>query len=417
MAGSRNVHKIVGLLLFIRTHTFRLFRFISGGFKHPVLPLVLRKYGTRDQHVFFGYYDISPVNFDDSIMLSIRTVVKDSSKQNGAPLDIGYYHINKLHNRFVSVSETMTWNWQQGCRLQWYPLNAHGKNSLIIYNCFVDNRYGCCIQNIMDGKKVKEYHMPIYAMSPDGRFGLSLNFSRMGRLRPGYGYTGLPDETAKQLVPKEDGIWRMEMESGKAELLFSIADIVQFEPLETMDGSEHYFNHICVNPDGTRFLFFHIWLQKDMRYTRLITCNPDGSDLYALINEGHVSHYTWKSVNEILCFSTHADTGMKYHLYKDRSEWKEVVGEGVLNEDGHPSLSPDRKYLLTDTYPDRYGDQKLLIYNLGSGALKEVGSFFRPFSYRGELRCDLHPRWSPSGQSIAFDSAHQGKRGIFLVSF
>jgi Tol biopolymer transport system component len=252
-------------------------------------------------------------------------------------------------------------------------------------------------------------------VSPDGRFALSLDFSRLGRLRPGYGYKNIPDTTKDQMAPKEDGVWYLNMKTGKARLILAIADIVQLQPLETMQGAEHYLNHICINPEGNRFLFFHVWLRKGKRYTRLITSNPDGSELCCLINEGHVSHYTWKSNDEILCFSTHADSGMKFYLYQDRSEQRKMFGEGLLRGDGHPSFSPDGKYVLTDTLPDQCADRHLLLFDPENNSLHSLGVFFSPFHFRGELRCDLHPRWSPSGKYIVFDSAHEGKRAIYVL--
>jgi len=215
--------------------------------------------------------------------------------------------------------------------------------------------------------------------------------------------------------PKKDGIWYLDLNTGENKLLFSIADIVQLEPLKTMQGAVHYFNHIFINPDGSRFLFFHVWLQKGRKYTRLITCNMDGSEPYPLINEGHVSHYTWKSVDELLCFSTHADSGMKYHLYKDKTSYREVIADGLLKEDGHPSYSPDGKFILTDTYPDKYNDRHLLLFEVSNERILNLGRFFSPYRYIGELRCDLHPRWSPSGRYIAFDSAHEEKRSMYAI--
>jgi Tol biopolymer transport system component len=170
-----------------------------------------------------------------------------------------------------------------------------------------------------------------------------------------------------------------------------------------------------VNPDGRRFLFFHIWLKDGRRYTRLITCNPDGTEPYALINEGHVSHYDWKSPDEVLCFSTHRDTGTRYYLYKDKTPDRQPIGEGVLGEDGHPSYAPDGKSILVDTYPDRCGDRHLILFDVDAERGFLLGKFFSPPAFSGEARCDLHPRWSPRGRLIAFDSAHERLRGIYLM--
>lgn len=71
-------------------------------------------------------------------------------------------------------------------------------------------------------------------------------------------------------------------------------------------------------------------------------------------------------------------------------------------------------YSLTDTYPDKHGEQHLLLYTPGKKLL-ELSIFFRPFLFRGELRCDLHPRWHRTGQYVCVDSAHSGTRALYVI--
>lgn len=415
--GERTTNCLLRFVHNLKTKVFRFVKHAKNGLGWKPITCVPRKFGDEDHQVFFGYYDISPISEDDAILLATRAPASNSPPKPNTVLQVGFYDLNDDHNGFIHVGNTTTWCWQQGCRLQWFPLREQGRSSKIIYNRLLEGRYGCVIQDIQSKKVETKLSEPLYSVSPDGKYGLTLNFSRLQRLRPGYGYVGLGDETIGQLAPADDGIWHVDMQTGETSLVFSVADMACFEPLETMKGAEHYFNHISINPTGTRFLFFHIWLIRSKRYTRAMTCNVDGSEPYALINEGHVSHHTWKNNEEILCFSTHADSGMKYHLYEDKTSFRRVVGNGVLNEDGHPSYSPDGQFILTDTYPNKYSDRHILLFDVSNERVINLGGFFSPYKYRGEVRCDLHPRWSPSVRYIAFDSTMDGRRAIYLIDF
>lgn len=414
LLGEGNVNALRNYCLLSIIYWSRTIRSITGLLlsKEINKKFIFKKFSNAGKQVFFGYYDLSPFSNDERLLLAMHAPLENLSPKSHSEVIIGYYELKKEKSTFIDFGETETWCWQQGCRLQWYPETS---NQDVLYNKLVEDQYGCVIQNIKSKDIIKTFKRPVYSVSKDGNWGLSLNFSRLQRLRPGYGYNNLPDNTDGELAPKEDGIWRINMNTGEEVLLFSVAEIVNYEPLESMRGAEHYFNHILFNPDGSRFMFFHIWLKEGKRFIRLITSDLDGKAKYALINEGHVSHYTWKSSDYLLAYSTHENTGRNYHLYKDMSDEIKVIGKDVLNQDGHPSYSQDGSLLLTDTYVDKYGEQNLLIYNPGSNKLSSLGSFYSPFRYRGEFKCDLHPRWSPGGTYVCIDSACEGKRAMYLI--
>jgi len=55
------------------------------------------------------------------------------------------------------------------------------------------------------------------------------------------------------------------------------------------------------------------------------------------------------------------------------------------------------------------------MFNLKSKNLKKLGEFFQSFSFYGETRCDLHPRFSFDGRKVFFDSVHEGKRYLYMM--
>jgi len=371
----------------------------------------ISRYSVPKTQTFFGYYDKTPFSDGNEFLLAMSGPQHNKSPSNKDNLIIGFFDLKKTKNTFYPVGSTATWCWQQGCRLQWFPNRSNNK---IIYNHLVNGEYGSVIQDINTKEIIRRYEFPIYDINSDGSWAISLNFSRLHRLRPGYGYNNFPDKTENDPCPNNDGIWRMDLSSGERTLLLTLGTLAQINPLPSMAGAEHYINHLSFNPSGTRFLFFHLWLKNGKRFSRLFTCDLSGKNLYLLENEGIVSHYTWKTDNEILVFTYHNKLGSHYFLYTDKSSSKEILGKEHLCGDGHPSYNPENSLLLTDTYPDKYSERKILLY-LPGGSLNIIGSYFSPLDYTGDLRCDLHPRWDRTGKKICFDSAHEGLRCMYII--
>jgi hypothetical protein len=69
--------------------------------------------------------------------------------------------------------------------------------------------------------------------------------------------------------------------------------------------------------------------------------------------------------------------------------------EKYLNTDGHASLSPTSNIILTDTYPDRYGELSIILFNYEKERkhiiLKAYQNILNNYD---EKRCDLHPQWN-----------------------
>ena len=146
-----------------------------------------------------------------------------------------------------------------------------------------------------------------------------------------------------------------------------------------------------------------------------MTAALDGADPFILLDDGFVSHYDWRDGGGLLAWARVSGAGDRYWLCRDRAPGREVVGEGVFETDGHCSYSPDRRWILTDTYPDAEGRRTLIVYNPEEDRRVDLGRFFSG-NLEGPVRCDLHPRWSRDGRSVCFDSVHEGARQMYLIS-
>lgn len=359
---------------------------------------------------FYGYYDKSPWNATDRYMICIK--VKQAYK-SVAPKEPGVVGIidTQEGNKFIKIGVTHSWNVQQSCMAQWMGPDFETK---IIYNDFRDGKYCSIIYNWAEKHEETVLPLPVYDVARDGSFALSLDFSRLHRMRPGYGYSNLPETTKGELCPNKPCIWKMDIPSGKVTELFKYTDMAAFEPDESMMGAEHKVNHLMISPNGKRFMVLHRWFQKGRKHTRLVTVNVDKTEMYNLSDDVFVSHCYWKNDQEILSFLRKKETGNHYYLMKDQTqEYKMYWPE--LNTDGHCSYSPDGTRIITDTYPNRKRIASVYLCTGNDNRARRIARVSAPFRYDNDCRCDLHPRWNHEGTKVCIDSVHEGKRGVYII--
>ena len=258
---------------------------------------------------------------------------------------------------------------------------------------------------------------PIYAVQ--GAQALSLNFARNHRTRPGYGYVGVPDASADDPHPADDGIFWMNLETDENRLIISLQQLRDFMPRASMADAIHWCNHIHIAPDASSFICLHRWGQQGgvgRNWTdRLFSARLDGSDLCLVADDGYVSHLDYFAPETVLAWAYREGIGNRYFLYKRCTDEVEILGDGIFSTDGHCNFSPDRRWLLTDTYPDENHLRTLMLFHLASETRIDISRFYAPPALTGPLRCDLHPRWSRDGTRICIDSAHEGERQIYLL--
>jgi hypothetical protein len=68
-----------------------------------------------------------------------------------------------------------------------------------------------------------------------------------------------------------------------------------------------------------------------------------------------------------------------------------------------------------DSYPDKRLDQHLYLFDLKNVQFKQLASIYSPFKFRGQVRCDLHPRWDREGKNVVVDSSMNGTRKLILL--
>ncbi|MBE9171421.1 hypothetical protein IQ238_29335 [Pleurocapsales cyanobacterium LEGE 06147] len=359
---------------------------------------------TESGELFFGYYDKSP--WSQAMMRTVFHRLKGNSQ-----IEIVVYDKHKQSSQIVGTSST--WSLQQGSMTQWLPAS---KDRKIIFNDLVEGKLAARIVSL-DGEEERIVLLPIQTIHPNGREALTLNYKRLARLRPEYGYSVPASNFSSECPLSQDGIWLINLVSGQSKLIIDLDTLAAYQPRAEMSNADRKINHILYSPQGTRFVFMHRWIGSQGKFSRLYVANSDGSNLKLLFDERMVSHYSWRDEEYLLVWARTKQAGDRYYLIHAVTGQWQIIGKGILDiyGDGHPSFSPNRRWIITDTYPDRARQQHLLLYEVETEKLIEIGRFLEPLQFNSAQRCDLHPRWSPDGQAISIDSTHEGKRMTYIL--
>jgi len=303
-----------------------------------------------------------------------------------------------------------------------------GSRSEVIWNDRVNDQYVSRIVDVFTGKK-RTVPKAIYALSPDGRWAVGTEFSRIQDLRPGYGYAGIRDPYYEVKAPAEIGLYRMDLQSGVTKLLMSLAEAAEISHNgQSVVDNFHWFNHLLVNTDGSRLTFLHRWRAKREErqimartnfVTRMFTINPDGTERFIIDPSGFTSHFVWRDPTHICAYTKPEGQPTGFYVLEDKTGKSERIATNKMPVNGHQTYVPKRNqdWLLNDNYAGaEKRDQTPYLYHLPTDRRIDLGHFRAGESYVGEWRCDLHPRTSDDGNFVCIDSTHGGNgRQLYLL--
>ena len=374
--------------------------------------------GTKESPNYTSFFFYQCLQFDptDRYLLGMRV---DCQNRDVRPTDRGEIGLIDLQDgyKWTQIGETTAWNWQQGARLQWRPGSEE-----IVWNDRADDgkTFVCRVYNFRTGMR-RTFPRPIYDLSPDGATALTHDFERMN-LFHGTEYVGIEDPYEKEFAPSQTGIWKMNMDTGKAEMILSLARMASIAYPQGLPPSGHlYFFREGWNPCGTRFVAFI----KDPanRLFQAYSMAPDGTDVrYLYYNP---SHHSWQDDNSILDYGRHAPPGGGspqggYFLFQDDGTGKAKELLWTSGYDGHDSYvpGPGGDWILSDTYTIA-GYQYLFLYHRPTKRfvpLAKLKSTANETVLDGSCRVDLHPRLSRDGRRVSIDATHEGMgRQMYLL--
>lgn len=367
-----------------------------------------------------GFYNIQPWDRMGRRLLIHRLPFIDRMPTGMEPAELGLLDTDS--RTFTPFAQTRAWNFQLGCLAHWMD-DAAGLER-VLYN---DKRNGRFVSVLRDtqSEEAQVYDCPIFTVSHDGRHALGYDFARLQPLRPGYAYAGVPYPIAERPAPDDEGVTRIDLQTGETRMILSYARLANAFPHEAMQGNAPVFvSRLLYRPDDRRIvLSFRFRSALDNKYhTCLVTASPDGDELFNLASfDFQPAHFDWCGPNHLAVWLNPPDgAGSGFYLVEDRSGIREPLVHGILTRDGHCCFGVDTRRMLLDSFPDADGLQSLLIYDRATRVLTGLGRYRMPSEYSwsnhgGDLRCDLHPCWSRNGRQVCFDSMHENRRAVYVA--
>lgn len=358
-------------------------------------------------HHFFGYIGqcrTIPWNASGRYILCLRTSFQDHMP---APDEHADVVLLDAHNKYAEtkVDETRGWNPQQGTMYYWNPASPEtqfffndrdpetGKIFCVLYD----------ISGGLPGKRLREYRFedtPVgnSGVAQNGGFFLAINYARLARLRLVTGYPGAFDWTVDEKHPEDDGIFKVNIESGSKTLLISYRQIrdALIEKRPDVADKALFINHTLWSRDDSHIYFYaRAEFETKTRIDVPFTIRADGTDLKPL-TQFIGGHPEWETGTTLIGSSENRQV-----IYDvPTGEISRVLGDNTLfpKPGGDISLSPDSNWLVNGY--GQGGKNRYVFFPMNGGPVLPGGPINQGGYEKGETRIDPAPAWNRESNAI-----------------
>ena len=364
------------------------------------------------EHLLASYFAIDSWSPNLRYLLALETDLNGRLPETNDVAKIGLIDL-KDRNRFLPIAETRCWNFQEAAMGHWIS------DDEFLYNDTVDGKFSTVIVNWKTGAK-RSLPYPTVAVSPDRTKIISINYARIRLTRPDYGYAGPgQDPLVNVTYPENDGLWLVDLKTGEAKLIVSIASLKEkMHKIHKPEGLA-YFCHVVFSKTGKRIFFLGRTIQdfKTWCETVAFTCDADGSNV-RVAQDWYASHFNWLDDDTMVLSAGWHRGPMGHGVFTvGKENESRRIAPRILDWDGHCIWMPGGKFISTDGYWDRNSFKRdWAVMRVEDEAVKSVGQFYVPEGYRHDFwRCDLHPHFRKDGKSVVYNSVHQGTRQIYMM--
>lgn len=396
---------------------------------------------------FFGYYDRSPFSASRTKVLAHRTNFDGRAIREDDQAEIGFFDISR-NWEWSSLGFTRAFNWQQGAMLQWLGPDF---DTRVAWNDCIDGNLVSVVANLCGGRHVHPF--PITQVLPDGIRAISVNYDRHAFCRA-YHYECNRKPVWNLPLPPGDGLYLRDWSLQTSTCIVETARLAAM--VDAPSSTPHWLDHPILNPSGTQIAFFHRFGHGENFRTNLCSIGIEGTGLQIFNTSKQFTHTTWKDKRRIVAWGKSAGLiqstavrgynrlawlrrvvapiwrfarerflsvsgvtqeslwGDGYWLCDTDTGQVELLDTAGVRCDGHPTVTRNGSWLLSDSYPDKKGFQHLRLIDLERGIAHQLASFPATEQAQGSWRCDLHPRLSRDSALVCFDSAHCGERRLYV---
>ena len=393
------------------------------------------------------FFDTSPISPSGRYVALFQLPAEDSVPAPGDAGNIVLVDLATGEDRVVA--ETCGWETQVGANINW-----GGSDHELYFNDvdIKDWRPFAWKLDPLTGQR-QPMEGTVYHASPDGRWLVSANLTTSRRTQPGYGVV-VPDELVRRNIgpAEDDGFYLTDTTTGRGRLLASISQLLaEADPavgVEAPAEREIYGFHSKFSPQGD-------WLMLSLRWYPVPYPVPDepvfdpyaanlpvrfawvtmplsGRPKHCAIGPdewdkgGH--HATWFPDGKRISMNLNIDMGDVQRV-EDVMRFVQVNADGSglrkMRDDviggGHPTVHPDGRHILTDTYTwdeEAFGDGTIPLrwIDLESGEEEVLVRINTQQPYGdSDLRVDPHPAWDRTWRYVTFNGFVDGTRRVFIA--
>lgn len=400
-----------------------------------------KRISIKDENFFFGYYDKSPWNSAQNKILAHHINIVSELPDIDDFADIGYFFkSNNGQWNWVKIARTNAWNFQMGSMLQWID------DDYILFNISNSSSVGSLIYNISTHEN-RKINYPVYSLAKCKTKFLTIDFTRISKFRPGYGYSILTNR--KLPAPDDDYISIFDLATNSVKKLLSLDWFIKNKFVSEADN--FWVDHFIFNPSGDKVAFNLRVVEGEAVQSSVFVLDIESCRCVNILNTGMASHADWFDDNTYALWGRRASVVKSFQKLNSRSVFstlfkyirkfgvpnfvrKNVYRDAFIKIDvgskcqeefascipanegaGHFSFSNDRKFLLNDSPLLENGHRELMLVDLTTNKKIIIDQLYTPKSINfTPFRCDLHPRFSSDNFFVCIDSNHEGYRGIYI---